>query len=153
VLDTFRPLLEAAHGLDLSDARAARAELARRLDPDSAAGRALSAELVRLCDEGKIANRGAMPVKWGRVSKAVPETLDQSIDVVLMNGAGPRHRHPSGEVNWCVAVEGAPTFEGQPPGWVVLPPGSTHVPTVAGGTMLIVYLLPRGEMEFTESGT
>jgi hypothetical protein len=38
---------------------------------------------------------------------------------------------------------------GEPPGWVVEPPGSVHVPTVAGGTMLIVYLLPRGEIEFT----
>ena len=46
------------------------------------------------------------------------------------------------------AVDGSPTFEGEPPGWVVLEPGSTHVPTVAGGTMLIVYLLPHGEMEF-----
>jgi hypothetical protein len=87
-------------------------------------------------------------VKWGRVTKATPESLDQSVDVVLMNGAGPKHRHPSGEVNFCVAVEGQPTFDGEPPGWVVLEPGSAHVPTVAGGTMLIVYLLPRGEMEF-----
>ncbi len=148
MLETFRPLLEAAHNLDLSDKSRAREELQRRLDPKSAEARALSKELVRLCDAGKLANRGEMPVKWGRVSKAVPETLDQSIDVVLMNGAGPRHRHPSGEVNFCIAIDGAPTFEGQPPGWVVLEPNSTHVPTVAGGTMLIVYLLPRGEMEF-----
>ena len=26
--------------------------------------------------------------------------------------------------------------------------GSQHVPTVAGGTMLIVYLLPQGRIEF-----
>ncbi|MEO6708022.1 MAG: DUF4863 family protein [Planctomycetota bacterium] len=148
MLETFRPLLEAATGLDLSDPAKARIELERRLDPSSAKARELSKELLRLCNEGKIANRGEMPVKWGRVAKATPETLDQSIDVVLMNGAGPRHRHPRGEVNFCMAVEGAPTFEGQAPGWVVLPPNSTHVPTVSGGTMLIVYLLPHGEMEF-----
>lgn len=148
MLKTFRPLLEAAHGLDLKHPAAARLELLRRLDPNSKGARELAASLVRLCNEGKIANRGEMPVKWGRVSKATPESLDQSIDVVLMNGAGPRHRHPSGEVNFCIAIDGTPTFEGEPPGWVVMEPGSVHVPTVAGGTMLIVYLLPRGEMEF-----
>jgi hypothetical protein len=37
---------------------------------------------------------------------------------------------------------------GQGPGWVVEAPGSQHVPTVAGGTMLIVYLLPQGRIEF-----
>ena len=148
MLETFRPLLEAAQGLDLADKVGARAELNRRLDPKSQPARALAANLLALCNAGKIANRGEMPVQWGRVAKATPETLDQSIDVVLMNGAGPRHRHPSGEVNFCIAVDGSPTFEGEPPGWVVMEPGSTHVPTVAGGTMLIVYLLPRGEMEF-----
>lgn len=148
MIETFRPLLEAAHGLDLRDPQAASLELARRLDPASKSARELGSKLVELAREGKLANRGEPPVKWGRVSKATPETLDQSIDVVVMNGAGPRHRHPSGEVNFCVAIDGAPTFEGRPPGWVVLEPGSTHVPTVAGGTMLIVYLLPRGEMEF-----
>ncbi len=148
MLETFRPLLEAASGLNLEDSFGAHAELVRRLDPDSKAARELAANLVRLCQEGKIANRGEMPVRWGRVSKATPESLEQSIDVVLMNGAGPRHRHPSGEVNFCIAIDGTPTFEGEPPGWVVMKPGSVHVPTVAGGTMLIVYLLPRGEMEF-----
>ena len=148
MLETFRPLLEAAQGLDLGDRVRAQVELGRRLDPKSKLARELSAKLVQLCSEGKIANRGELPVKWGRVSKATPETLDQSIDVVLMNGPGPRHRHPAGEVNFCIAVDGAPTFDGQPPGWVVLERNSTHVPTVQGGSMLIVYLLPRGEIEF-----
>jgi hypothetical protein len=31
---------------------------------------------------------------------------------------------------------------------VVERPGSQHVPTVAGGAMLIVYLLPKGQIEF-----
>jgi hypothetical protein len=68
-----------------------------------------------------------------------------------MTGPGPRHRHPRGELNYCIALEGAPTFMGQAPGWVVEPPGSEHVPTVAGGRMLIVYLLPQGEIEFLAS--
>ena len=48
-------------------------------------------------------------------------------------------------------LDGAPTFDGEPPGWVVKPPASSHVPTVAGGRMLIVYLLPSGAIEFAPS--
>lgn len=148
MLETFRPLFEAAAGLDLTQPAAARAELARRFDADGPEAHALNAELVRLFEAGRLAARGDWPVRWGRVSKALPETLDQSIDVVVMTGAGPAHRHPVGEVNWCVPMEGAPAFEGCGAGWVVMPPDSVHVPAVAGGKMLIVYLLPAGRMEF-----
>lgn len=146
--DSFRPLLEAAAGVTLEDPTRARAELARRLDPHSPEARALNARLLELLAKGEIANRGALPVKYGRVCKATPESNDFSIDVVHMDGAGPLHRHPAGEVNWCVALDGQPTFMGQAAGWVVEPPGSQHVPTVAGGSMLIVYLLPGGKIEF-----
>ena len=146
--DVFRPLLHAARGVDPSDPGAAATELTRRFDPQGAAAKSLNARLVELLRKGEIACRGELPVKYGRVTKAVPETHDFSIDVVHMNGAGPLHRHPGGEINYCVALEGAPTFMGRPAGWVVEPPGSEHVPTVAGGTMLIVYLLPQGKIEF-----
>ena len=148
MLQTFAPLMKAAEGLDLSDSTAAREELVRRFDPTSEAGAKLSEDLKGLLAEGKLCENGEMPVKWGRVSKATDESHGFSIDVVHMNGAGPRHRHPKGEVNFCVALSGEPRFEDQPPGWVVMPPDSIHVPTVTGGEMLIVYLLPGGEMEF-----
>lgn len=148
MIETFQPLLRAAQGIDLASPAAARAELERRFDPLGPAAHALNLALKTLLEEGRIAERGALPVKYGRVSKAGVPTLDFSIDVVHMNGAGPLHRHPNGEVNYCVALDGAPTFDGQAPGWVVFPPESRHVPTVAGGTMLIVYLLPQGAIEF-----
>lgn len=150
MLETFQPLIDAARGVDLSDPAAAVATLKSRLDPDSEAGQAVSAALKELLDAGKVADRGAHPVKFSRAAKAAPETSDFSIDVVDMTGPGPLHRHPNGEVNWCIALEGAPTFQEQPPGWVVESPGSQHVPTVAGGRMLIVYLLPGGAMEFIQ---
>ncbi len=148
MLDTFKPLFEAAHGLDLSKPAEARAELQKRLDPNSPRAQTLRTSLLCLYEEGKIAQNGALPVRWGRAAKATPETLEQSIDVVVMNGPGPLHRHPLGEVNYCIALEGKPRFDGQEPGWVVFPPESRHVPTVSGGTMLIVYLLPKGQIEF-----
>ncbi|HRV82877.1 MAG TPA: DUF4863 family protein, partial [Planctomycetota bacterium] len=130
------------------DPKAAETELQARWDPQGPGAQALKTDLLRLLEEGKICENGAMPVRWGRVSKATPESLDFSIDVVLMDGAGPRHRHPGGEVDYCIALDGVPTFDGRAPGWVVFGPDSVHIPTVAGGTMLIVYLLPQGAMEF-----
>lgn len=152
MIETFLPLLEAAQGVDLSDPDAAVAELNRRLDPSSAAAKSTNEALKGLLAEGRVAERGELPVRYGRVAKAGDATLGFSIDVVHMNGPGPLHRHPNGEVNWCVALDGTPTFDGRVPGWVVFPPESRHVPTVAGGTMLIVYLLPQGAIEFLKAG-
>lgn len=151
MLETFRPLLEAAQGLDLSEPEQALAALDERFDPRSVEADSVRAELLALFEAGRLAERGELPVKWGRVAKASPESLGFSIDVVYMNGAGPRHRHPNGEVNFCIPVEGQPSFEGQTDGWVVMAPGSVHVPEVVGGTMLIAYLLPQGAIEFQES--
>jgi hypothetical protein len=148
MIATFRPLLDAARGVDLSDPAAAEAELARRLAPGSARADELNAALRALLAGGAIANRGELPVRFGRVAKAGEATGGFSIDAVHMTGAGPRHRHPNGEVDWCVPLEGEPTFDGRAAGWVVLAPGSVHVPTVQGGAMLVVYLLPGGEIEF-----
>lgn len=148
MLETFRPLLDAARDLDLSDPQAAEARLAQLFDPAGEGARALNARLRELLDAGEIANRGELPVRYGRVAKATDDTDGFSIDVVDMTGPGPEHRHPNGEIDYCVALDGAPTFDGRSDGWVVYPAGSVHVPTVAGGRMLIVYLLPGGAMEF-----
>ncbi|MEM9802862.1 MAG: DUF4863 family protein [Planctomycetota bacterium] len=150
MIETFQPLLDAAQGVDLGDPEAARAELTNRLDPDSEEGRAISRALVALLEEGSIADRGAPPLRYGRAAKASDESLGFSIDVVDMSGPGPLHRHPNGEVNWCIALDGDPRFVGKPAGWVVEPPGSEHVPEVTEGRMLIVYLLPDGAIEFVQ---
>jgi hypothetical protein len=150
MLETFRPLIDAAAGLDLTDAAAAVANLNARFDPTGADAAHLNAALETLLAAGSIADRGELPVMWGRVTKPCEESRGLSIDVVRMTGPGPRHHHPCGEVNWCVAREGTPTFDGDGPGWVVKAEGSTHVPTVEGGEMLIVYLLPQGAIEFIE---
>jgi hypothetical protein len=150
VIDTFRPLLDAARGLDVSDPAAAEATLQERFDPMGEKGKALSAKLLEMLEAGEIANRGELPMTYGRVSKACPESDNFTIDVVRMNGAGPKHRHPKGEINYAVRIAGEPTFDGRQPGWIVFSEGSEHVPTTAGGDMLIVYLLPEGAFEFVK---
>ncbi len=148
MLETFLPLLEAARGVELSDATNAERALNDRLDPEGPRGREIKEALLALLESGQIANRGEPPVKWGRALKPTPESYGFSVDVVDMTGPGPRHRHPKGEVDYCIALDGEPTFDGRAPGWVVMPEDSIHVPSVEGGRMLIVYLLPEGAMEF-----
>ncbi len=147
-LDLWLPLLHAAEGLDLSQPESALAELESRFSATSPGADLLRPALVARLEAGTICDRGEAPMRFGRITKATPDSLNFSIDIVDMDGPGPRHKHPLGEVNFCVALEGEPTFDGNGPGWVVLPPESVHIPTVAGGRMLIVYLLPQGAMEF-----
>jgi len=73
---------------------------------------------------------------------------DFAVDVVVLKGLGAAHAHPSGEVNLCFALEGEPTYDGRQPGWVVLRPESEHAPKVRAGTMLVVTLLPGGDLEW-----
>jgi len=106
-------------------------------------------ELVRQgVDEGWLAPRGEPGVKFGRVSKPSDDSRGFSIDAVQMDRPGPEHTHPNGEIDLCFTLSGEPSFDGHPPGWVVLPPGSRHVPTVSGGEMAILYFLPGGAIEF-----
>lgn len=84
-------------------------------------------------------------IRFGRVAKDV---RGFSVDAVLMDKPGPRHRHPNGEIDLCFARAGSPRFDGHPEGWVVYGPDTTHVPTVQGGEMLIFYFLPGAAIEF-----
>ena len=64
--------------------------------------------------------------------------------------AGPHHAHPLGEIDLVMPQEGDATFDSRPAGWVVMPPGSAHRPTVTDGRSLVLYLLPEGRIEFTK---
>ena len=147
-LETIRPLLDAASGVSLDDADAARELLQSRFDPAGPAAEELAERLRGHLERGEVADRGELPVRWGRIAKASDETHGYSVDVVYMTGPGPRHRHPKGEIDYAIALDGSPTFDGQAPGWVVLGEDSVHVPTVEGGGMLVVYFLPEGQIEF-----
>ncbi len=97
-----------------------------------------------LCDKG---NEGS---RFSRVAKA-EKAMGFSVDAVLLSASGPWHRHTKGEANFCICLEGQPKFCGHGPGWAVFAPGSEHVPSVSGGTMLIFYLLPDGAVEWKKS--
>lgn len=147
VRHALRPICETISGLDLSNPAEAELTL-NHVHPLS--GLAATEGLLRGAHlEGLLTARRATPtLTFGRLAKPGPETAGLSIDVVDMAGAGGEHVHPSGEVSLCLVLEGNPRFCGRPPGWVVVAPGSRHVPLVEDGRMLIAYFLPDGAMTF-----
>ncbi len=146
-------LLAFASGLDLSRASAARKALEEAFPFAGSFVRSVAERLRRGVAAGTLCHQGRAPLRYSRIFSASPETSGLSADAVLMSAPGPRHRHPNGEIDLCFAEEGTPRFDGQAPGWVIYPPGSIHVPTVEGGTMLILYLLPGGAIEFLKPET
>ena len=101
---------------------------------------------------GWMCNREHAGIKYGRVVKPGETTHGFSVDVVEMeNVAGGHHRHPNGEIDLIMPLQGAAEFDGHGAGWLVYGPGTAHVPTVAGGKALVLYLLPQGAIEFTKA--
>ena len=144
---TLMPILDVLKGIDATapDATAQVQALLPMDDPRVQDARVLVQEGLAA---GTLAPREAGGIRFGRVAKPTDATHGFSIDAVDMNCAGPGHTHPNGEFDLSFALEGDPRFEGQPEGWVVLPPGSWHVPTVTNGRMGILYFLPDGAIQF-----
>lgn len=88
-------------------------------------------------------------IRYGRVIDPTPALQGCSVDVVEMNEvAGPRHRHPQGEIDLIMPVDSEARFDDHPAGWLVYDAESVHAPTVTVGRALILYLLPNGEIDF-----
>lgn len=101
--------------------------------------------------EGWLCDREGGGIRYGRVFKAEDALHRFSVDVVDMRDlAGPHHTHPNGEIDLIMPLEGDATFDGRPAGWCVYPAGSAHHPTVAQGRALVLYLLPEGQIKFTQ---
>ena len=145
---SLSPLLEHVAALDLTAPEKALASLTQHFPPDGPFIMGIAALMRAGVADGSLCNRGGGSVRFSRVFKASEASSGLSADAVLMDGPGPLHRHPLGEVDLCFSEDGEPSFDGEAAGWAVYPPGSTHVPTVSGGTMLILYLLPQGAIDF-----
>ncbi len=99
--------------------------------------------------EGWLCNREAGGSPFSRRVRPCPESSGFSVDAVVMDRVkGPKHTHTNGEINLCFTQDGEARFDGNPEGWVVFEPGSTHSPLVQDGRMLILYFLPGGAIEF-----
>lgn len=125
----------------LADIGALEAAL-EQLNTDPLEATALAAHAA-----GWLTPKEAGGVRFGRLCRA--DAHGHSIDAVDMNGpASGAHTHPNGEVELCIDLAGAPTFDGRRKRFIAYPAGSRHVPTVAGGRMLILYFLPGGAIVF-----
>jgi len=129
--------------LDLANTAAAEAALAREFPPAKVDAIAVAARAALA--SGAICGRGEPGMRFSRVAKPENDAGACSIDAVHMtNAAGPVHTHTKGEVCLCLADSGTPTFEDRSATWIVMPPGSRHVPEVKRGSMLILYWWPQG---------
>ncbi|MFK7742045.1 MAG: DUF4863 family protein [Planctomycetota bacterium] len=143
-VEMLRPLAEALQAVDVDAAdAAAQAEAACAFGSDGIA--AIRAAAVAAIDSDWLMPKEGGGIRFGRVAK---DLAGFSVDCVLMDKPGPRHRHPNGEIDLCFATRDAARFDGHPEGWVVYGKQSVHVPTVTDGEMLILYFLPGGAMEF-----
>jgi hypothetical protein len=128
------------------------ADLNRAFPPDGPVFRSLLDACHAGVAAGWMCNREAGGIKYGRVIKPGEATHGFSVDVVEMdNLAGPYHRHPNGEIDMVMPLNGPAAFDGRGAGWLVYGPGSAHSPTVTGGKALVLYLLPQGAIEFTKT--
>ena len=149
-IEDLKPLLAFAADLDLNDPAAAKAALDQHYPLDGEFVQSLRAAMESGVENGSLCNQGKGPMRWSRMFGDSEDSYGLSADAVLMSVPGPRHSHPNGEIDLCFAVDGTPEFDGNPPGWTVYAPGSEHVPTVTGGTMLILYLLPQAAIRFLD---
>ncbi len=145
--DALAPVIDFLDGLDPSEP-GAQEQLNERFPVDGAAMQAIAALFASGVADKSLCDRDGGPdVSYSRVAKSVGKSA-MSIDAVRMQGPGPGHAHPNGEFDLCFAVSGSPRFDGKPAGWTVYGPNSWHVPTVADGTMNILYFLPGGAIQF-----
>lgn len=157
LLRDLAPILDVVAALPLDGCgdheAAARlaARLQERLPAEGPAAQAVGAALRRGIEEGWLCDRGEPSARFSRIAKPGPDTRELSIDVVCLEGPALRHGHPRGEVTLGLPYDPAASgsrFDGHPPGWVVMPAGSTHVPTVTGPRMVLLYFLPGGAVDW-----
>jgi len=117
---------------------------------DSDTYRQIKAACLAGVAAGWLCDREGGGLRYGRIFKPQAELHGFSVDVVDMKDvAGPHHTHPLGEIDLIMPLDTDAQFDGRAAGWLVLPPGSAHRPTVSQGRALVLYLLPQGRIEFT----
>ncbi|MHC4515121.1 MAG: 4-hydroxylaminobenzoate lyase [Planctomycetota bacterium] len=141
------PVIQVLQDFSLEDPAAVQAELERQFPMAGETVQGIRTMMVEGQEQGWLLTNAAGGIQFGRIAK---DRAGFSVDAVLCSGPGPRHRHPNGEVDLLFATDGNPEFDGHAEGWAVYGPGSEHVPAVAGGEMLILYLLPEGAIEWVQ---
>ncbi len=150
LIELVSPILDHLKKVDLNRAE----EVKKGLDAAFPAGDDLVLKIRALFDtglkEGWLCDKKGGAASFSRVAKAGEATRGFSIDAVRLAGAGVWHKHTTGEVDLCFSDTPEVKFDGFSEGWVVLPPGSDHVPTTTSGAMNILYFIPNGQLQWTK---
>ena len=124
-------------------------ELRAAFPPEGEEFRALAVAAAAEVDSGRIGRRIDETTIYARLHQPTPQSCGFSVDIVkLTNVKGALHRHPRGEIDMIVPLDPSARFAGHGRGWLTFGPGSIHRPVVTGGSAIVVYLLPGGEMTF-----
>ena len=152
--------LEAFHQLVATVAQAVQGRaldtaLQTWLNAHYGAGSAWYTQMYAACADGVtqgwLCQRENGGIRWGRVFEAGAELGGFSVDVVQMKDiAGPHHSHPLGEIDLILPITSGALFDGHAAGWCVYGPDSAHSPTVSHGEAWVLYLLPQGQIQFTQ---
>lgn len=145
LIEEIRGLLVMIADVDLTDPTCAQSMIEARASHGGSKVARVRELLLASIEAGGVLDREHAGIRFGRLSTDIEGF---SVDVVLSSGPGPRHMHPEGEIDLLFARAGSPKFDGHAEGWAVYAPGSTHVPEVCDGEMLILYFLPGGKVEW-----
>lgn len=87
----------------------------------------------------------------GRLCSEESSTHEFAVESAkLRDVKGNYHRHPLGEINMIQPVDPTGKFCGSGAGWKVFAPDTSHFPTVTGGTVTFLFLLPKGQIEYRD---
>lgn len=149
-LDTLRPVIDLIRDRALDGAL--KSDLDMAFPPGSPTFEAIRAACRSGVEDGWMGLEGDDRRKGGRVIEPTPECAGCSVDVVeIADLTGPHHAHPRGEVCAVLAVTPGVEFDGNPEGWAVYPAGSAHWPSAKGGRLRVMFFLPGGEIDYTDS--
>lgn len=142
--DAMEPLLLAVAGVDPA-APGTALLLEERFDPHARAR--TDDSLRRLLAEGRIAQHGSPGFRWSVAADASPRTHGFAVVVTLQSGPGLPLELPRGKFTYGLPLEPGARLDGaEPCGIAICPPARERVDLVDGGAVLLVHLVPGGNL-------
>lgn len=142
--DALQPLLGALGGIDPA-APGTELLLAERFDANARA--ATDASLRQLLAEGRIAQHGSEGFRWSVAADASPRTHGFAVLVTRQSGPGLPLALPRGKFTYALPLDQGARLAGtESCGIAICPPARTHVDMVEGGSVLLVHLVPGGNV-------
>jgi len=103
--------------------------------------------LRRMLAEGRIAQHGSDGFRWSVAADPSPRTHGFAVLVTLQSGPGLPLALPRGKFTYALPIDQGARLAGtEPCGVAICPPSRSHVDMVEGGSVLLVHLVPGGNL-------